>query len=241
MTKNKTLTVDCRPSNEGLMVPGIAEPSPQSLPTDDQIFSIDLSDFADLQSHGWLSSDFVSFLPHILAMRSLVSRAKNNQLALDGGRDLFSYICYNARTLTTLEGSAISQLENVVRMVLIMHYYSSVFQNASQAVGWLTSPIQAHLQQMNLAELMTSYPRIVFWTALSAGQFSIGPTRSWWIDLLSSASSLVELYDFEAGASMCETRLLWTREMDAPAREFWNAAVQVSRRGSAESAVVGST
>lgn len=182
---------------------------------------IDNSVFAELQYEGLLSTELVLFIPHLLAMQAAIP-AEAGQLDFFNAKQLLTYIWYNARTLTSFEDIAVSRLEQCVRQTLVIFYYSCLWRNASDGVGWMYGPMQTHVASANLAWLMQSHPEMLLWFCLMAGHFARDFSREWWLDLLVSVRHQTNIKTFVEARSTLESKLLWTQWLDDPAERFWN-------------------
>lgn len=199
------------------------------------VATIERSDFTLMRGDGFISSNLVTFLPHILAMQALIpSKANNYTISVEAGKDLISYILFNGRTLNMLESHAISSMDHCTTMAATICYYTSIFRNSTAGVGWLAGSMQQYLMNTDLSMPMDEYPSVILWLVLAAGQFAKYMAREWWLDLLVSVRNVMRLYSFEDAVFVMEDRLLWTRNLDEGATHLWDEATVIIRGFSME-------
>ena len=209
------------PSNEGSILPETRNPPEGKLPTTKMEEHISRNTLMSLHLAGFISSDLMLFLPHLLAMQSMIPE-KTGQLSTPMAKDLLTYILYNGRTLTSLEDVALSNLETCVQHACIIFYYACVWRNPEAGVGWLVGSMQSDIVKAGLTRLIDEYSEVLLWFTLLAGHFARSLARDWWIDILVSVRHAAHLDSYEEARRTMEGRLLWTRWLDEAARGFWN-------------------
>ena len=187
------------------------------------------SSFVVLQAGGYISSDLVYFLPHLLAMQAAIPQ-KAGQLSIAQAKDLLTYIWFNARTLTSLEDFSLSRLEQCIQHGCMIFYYACLWRNPSDGVGWLAGSMQSNITtSTDLTWLMQEHPEVILWFCLMAGHFAKDFARNWWLDLLVSVRHQLQVNTFHAARSTLEEKLLWTRWLDQVAEGFWDEASTIMK------------
>ena len=216
------------PSNEGSILPETRTPPSRKLPTCRMKSQIENSTFAQLRLRGLLSAELVLCVPHLLTLQAMIP-ADTCTLDLPTAKDLLTYIWYCARTLVSCEDFATSRLEHSVRQALLIFYYSCVWNNPQDGVGWMVGSMQSHTSSVDAAWLTEDYPEVLLWFCLTAGDFAKDLSREWWLDLLVSVRHATGIRTFFEARQVVQKELVWTHRLDERAENFWNQTTSIIR------------
>ncbi|KAI9656670.1 MAG: hypothetical protein M1831_004580 [Alyxoria varia] len=189
----------------------------------------DVSDFGALHKAGMIPSRLIDILPYLFSMNHFLAKVKCNSLSVPAAKQLLFHIWVNAKSLSLLEDECQSPLHHCIRYAMIIHFYSSVFQNPTLGVGWLSGPMKSHLSDANMTQLKEAHPRILLWLLLTAGPFAVDDERRWYLDQLRQVQAPVYMDTVQNNLQQYKDALYWARELDEAATRFWTEARQRTR------------